>query len=194
MNKAELIKQLYEEGKITIDQVIALSSNETTESPAETGLSEINTESEKGQLDPKEQFIKDLVDGIVERNVDCDGDLLSFDIDKIVNFMKNDGWKWRDNVVTFDDFKNTMASLLDGVIRKTVDDYLSSQWRDKYQEDDLNWPCYHTISSGGIEVESWYNSEEEIIEVNAKFVAEETMTYKSINDLQDCQHYESNFS
>ena len=177
MNRAELIKQLYEEGKITFDQVMTLASNEEAQipSPVESSARSIQNK--------KEIFIKTLVEDMINHNEE-DGLLLSFDINKVVEYMNSSGWTWRENEVTVDMFKETLKSYLNDVISDTVNDYLDGAWEDTYSESDTQWPCYHTIQGGGIEVESWYNNDSDVIEVNARFVIEEATTSASVDLLK----------
>lgn len=177
MNKAELIKQLYEEGKITFDQAMILTSNEEAQipSPVESSSRPIQNK--------KEIFIKTLIEDMINHNEE-DGVLFSFDINKVVEYMNSSGWTWEEDKVTVDRFKGTLKSYLKDVITDTVNDYLNGVWKDTYSESDTQWPCCHTIQGGGIEVESWYNNESDVIEVNAKFVIEEAMTCASVDLLK----------
>lgn len=175
--KTELIKQLYEEGKITFDQAMTLASNEDAQIPSPV---ESNTRPIQNK---KDIFIKTLVEDMINHNEE-DGLLLSFDINKVVEYMNSSGWTWGENEVTVDMFKGTLKSYLKDVITDTVNDYLDGAWKDTYSESDTQWPCYHTIQGGGIEVVSWYNNESNVIEANAKFVIEEAMADASVDLLK----------
>ena len=183
MEKNELIKQLYESGKITFDEALALASKE--DGPEGLGKQTVDTRVKEKQLslgDKKKLLIDELVNGIVSENIDeVTGEHYEFDVEKVVKFMNNNNWQWRDETVTNDMFKETLSKLLRETLEKTVCDYLSGRWIE--QRDGEEYPGHHTTECGGIKVESWINDEFKVIEANAKFIDEESLASADLSVL-----------
>ena len=180
MNKNDLIKTLYEQGKITFDEAMTLASKELVNN----NMSLVD-DVQEDQATHNKKLIDDLIFKMTVTNIDHDlGDEdYAFDVDKVVSFMDAEDWLWRGKVVTAEMFREELQSLLRDVVEKTVDDYVSGRYKDESENSD-SFPGYHSTSCGGIEVASWINTEYDLIEAEAKFVAEEAFESMELKDLK----------
>ena len=90
MDKNELIKALYESGKITFDEALVLAEKKGT-----LELDEPMYQAKESLLDRvTNKTISETLNGVEVEDEYGDPEIVKFDIDKIVDFMNDNDWEW----------------------------------------------------------------------------------------------------
>lgn len=178
MTKNEIIKKLYDEGKITLDEVIVLAQ---TDGPVADSGNFIGTpiRSSKSELD---RVADELLSGVVEGWDDEQDPNIhyAFDVEKIIRFMEENDWKWADGLnedytytespVTYDRFVKELANMIKDSARQTLE---------KYHNGDMEDDAEGGSATGGLRVRTWidpnYDGRKQIV-VSVEFIAEEIET------------------
>ena len=183
MTKNEIIKKLYDEGKITLDEVIVLAQ---TDGPVADSGNFIGTpiRSSKSELD---RVADELLSGVVEGWDDEQDPNIhyAFDVEKIIRFMKDNDWQWADGLnddytytespVTYARFVKELANMIKDSARQTLE---------KYHNGDMEDDAEGGSESGGLRVRTWidpnYDRRKQIV-VTVEFIAEEIETATPID-------------
>lgn len=175
MTKNEIIKKLYDEGKISFDEAIVLAQ---TDGPVADMENFIGTpiRSSKSELD---RVADELLTGVIEGwDDEQDPDVhYAFDVEKIIRFMEENDWQWSDGLkedytyttspVTYERFVKELASMIKSAASQTLE---------KYHKGDMENDAEGSCEGGGIRVQTWidpnYDGRKQIV-VNVEFIAEE---------------------
>lgn len=176
--KNELIKELFNTGKINIDEALVLASNNKTDS-LELLISNKNKEQQNNT-------IKNVIDNLVYKvsvqniqNTEC-GDETDYSLNTagIVKFMNDNDWKWLGQSVDQTTFIKQLQTFCRDVLTLTIEDYREGKYDPMNVVDEQ---CYRSTESGGLRVFSYIMDNELILE--AEFIADYSTESVSLDEL-----------
>lgn len=154
-SKLEQIKQLFNEGIISVDELISISSR----------LGGDHTETETLSR-------KYVTDYLAEES------LKEFPVKQVVDFMHQINWKWALEEVTVESFKKQVYELVEETVRQMFDYVVAHNTTPlKYIKEDFG------AATGGIEVIGYFD-EEGYPEIEVKFVAAATFSSYTQDDFR----------
>ena len=182
MDKNELIKALYESGKITFDEALVLAEKKGT-----LELDEPMYQAKESLLDRvTNKTISETLNGVEVEDEYGDPEIVKFDIDKIVDFMNDNDWEWAKHdgtyelqPVTREIFKKELKRQIKETVKQVIDKYEAGKPIDE---------CTGRYETGGLRVESHidenYYAEKGIPEkgvvTNIEFIAENFEAFASL--------------
>lgn len=153
--KREQIKQLFNEGTISVDELIDISSRLGDNS-----------------LDSKTLSRKYVTDYLAEES------LKEFPVKQVVDFMHRVNWKWALEEVTVESFKKQVYELVEETVRQMFDYVIAHNTTPlKYIKEDFG------AATGGIEVIGYFD-EEGYPEIEVRFVAAATFSSYTQDDFR----------
>lgn len=168
MDKKELVGRLLIEGKISNEEAITLLSTQEQEqkvtlvNPVEIKIDEL--------LD--DQFTEDLFSAD-HRDVT--------NLNDIINFMHDTGWKWLDEEVTHSQFKNEVIFNIKRALIQLIEDYKVRN----VPKHELHTFC----ECGGIRIDCTVNDgdnidcDEDIVNIEVRFIAGGWFSDIKLNDI-----------
>lgn len=165
--KRAILKRLYDEGNITIDEMLTLSMNDTDE------LSNCQPEVKCAQI---------TIDDVINiATSDMFHEEYGMNVDNILRYMDEHDWRWRGKHVTREMFVETMHNLISGVI-KNAHDYIkrNNLTINDLRSQDKSW----TQSTGGISVTAYFD-DDDILSIEASFTIDNGCTSVKLKDLID---------
>ena len=153
--KRQDILRMYKDDAITTEEALDLLFKTKEEQPAE-------------EKTPKEDPYADLKAGIIEDIIE------STDFNDIKRAMDERDWSYSNKPVTIKELTDLATNLLD----EALDNVLS-------KIDDDNEEPYWRVSTGGFQVEAWYDDESDSIEASLSFVLCETGSGKELGSAID---------
>lgn len=184
--KAEIIEALYKAGKITFQEAMTLSAQEgkpvepTMYEGAQQGQANLRSIARR-----KEEIIEEYLDEITDQCYDEVEDPkheqnMAFDIDRCVEAMDANDWKWvTGKVMENGDFEMTTVSHelfrkeLRSYIRNVIDQIVEKHQRNDPKDRENGFESF--CGTGGIEVTGWIEEEKdgkERLVVHPRFILE----------------------
>ena len=162
LNEKQLvIKRLFQEGKITADELILLSSS-----------------SEESQV----QHLLKSKSGVIEKITnDC---IRSFPVDNVVSYMHQTGWKWALEEVNKEVFTNQIYELVEETINQMFDYIKEHKESLKSIKDLKNIEESFGVATGGIEVIGFFDEDGQP-EIEVKFVAANSFATYDRDEFRD---------
>lgn len=153
--KRQDILRMYKDDAITTEEALDLLFKTKDEQPAE-------------EEKPKEVPYADLKAGIIEDIIE------STDFNGIKKAMDERDWSYSNKPVTIKELTDLATNLLD----EALDNVLS-------KIDDADEEPYWRVSTGGFQVEAWYDDESDSVEASLSFVLCETGSGKELGSAID---------
>jgi len=163
--KRTLLKRLYDEGKITIDEMLVLSMKDTDE-PTECSH----------ECRCNKKSLNDIVSIAVS---DAISDECGLDVDKILDYMGDHNWCWMGKHVTREMFIDKLRGLIFSVLM-SIRDYIreDNMTIDDLRSQDKSW----TRSTDCIEVTA-YIDDNDLISIDVAFILDQGCASASIDDI-----------
>lgn len=146
-SKLEQIKQLFNEGIISVDELISISSR------LKSNTSE---DSESNSNNLNRYFVTDYL---------AKDSIKKFPVKQVVDFMHQVNWKWAFEEVTVESFKKQIYELVEETVKQMFDYVVAHNTTPlKDIEEEFG------VATGGIEVIGYFD-EEGYPEIEVRFVA-----------------------
>ena len=157
----QIIKKLFQEGKITTDELIILSSS-----------------SEESQT----QHLLKSKSGVIEKIAnDC---IRNFPVDDVVNYMQQTGWRWALKEVNKEAFTNQIYELVEETVNQMFDYIKEHKESLKSIEDLKNIEESFGVATGGIEVIGFFDEDGQP-EIEVKFIAANSFATYDRDEFRD---------
>ena len=158
-SKLEQIKQLFNEGIISVDELISISSR----------LKSNTSEDSENCNNLSRYFVTDYL---------AKDSIKKFPVKQVVDFMHQVNWKWALEEVTVESFKKQIYELVEETVKQMFDYVVAHNTTPlKYIKEDFG------VATGGIEVIGYFD-EEGYPEIEVRFVAAATFSSYTQNDFR----------
>lgn len=168
MDKKELVGRLLIEGKISNEEAITLLSTQEPEQKVTL-------------VNPVEIKLDDLLDDQFTEDLFFDDPSSVTNLNDIISFMHDTGWKWLGKEVTHSRFKEEVISHIKQALMQLIEDYRVHN----IPKHELHTFC----ECGGIRIDCTVNSgddvdyDEDIVNIEVRFIAGGWFSDVKLNDI-----------
>jgi len=152
--KNQLIKSLFDQGKITFEQALLLASQQ------ESAVENLMYQDTNG-----DEFLSTTIQHIYEDLVEIGETRIN--VEYIVKIMNERNWTWKDEPVTVAKFKSLAFDLIKQVVTHLYEVCKENQNRDKDED--------YSVYTGGIRVSGLLNTDD-VLTVILEFVFDSSST------------------